>query len=435
MSDTVISVENVSKIYRLGEVGTGSLAHDVNRWWHRIRGKEDPYLKVGQVNDRTQSNNKSAARKRLHDDWVYALKDISFDIKRGEVLGIIGRNGAGKSTLLKILSRVTSQTSGKIKIKGRIASLLEVGTGFHPELTAKENIFLNGTILGMRKAEIKKRFDEIIEFSGCSRYVDTPVKRFSSGMYVRLAFAVAAHLDPEILIVDEVLAVGDIEFQKKCMGKMKSVSENGKTVLFVSHNLTLLSSLCTKGLLLNNGTVEKHGSSESVISAYIQNSTNTNEFNGFNGIHRDQYANIFRTYVRQGENHGSHFGSHLEINAGIEIELLTEIPGLIVQVRLFADDDRRLILSNFDDSSTSEPTAYRKGRYVFEVALPANLLARGTYRVAFWVGIHNRHPIVNAFGDCRFSVENTNGIGRWYVAGGDHENVIRPKFGWNVIKK
>jgi ABC-type polysaccharide/polyol phosphate transport system ATPase subunit len=201
MSDVVIRVENISKLYRLGEVGTGSLAHDVNRWWHRVRGKEDPYLKIG------------------------------------EVLGIIGRNGAGKSTLLKILSRVTTQSSGQIKVRGRIASLLEVGTGFHPELTGRENIFLNGAILGMRKAEIARKFDEIVEFSGCARYIDTPVKRYSSGMYVRLAFAVAAHLEPEILIVDEVLAVGDAEFQKKCLGKMKDVAGHGRTILFVSHNI------------------------------------------------------------------------------------------------------------------------------------------------------------------------------------------------------
>ena len=321
MSDTVIRVENISKLYRLGEVGTGSLAHDVNRWWHKVRGKEDPYLKIGEVNDRTKpvssgsknrklttedtesteggaggnqradsaefleghsqaglqmdseklasirsANDSRASREQTGSDsesviirdirgkksssaldsrpsslvspkappsdWVYALKDVSFEVKRGEVLGIIGRNGAGKSTLLKILSRVTTQSSGQIKVKGRIASLLEVGTGFHPELTGRENIFLNGAILGMRKAEIARKFDEIVEFSGCARYIDTPVKRYSSGMYVRLAFAVAAHLEPEILIVDEVLAVGDAEFQKKCLGKMKDVAGHGRTILW-----------------------------------------------------------------------------------------------------------------------------------------------------------------------------------------------------------
>ncbi|MFZ9295445.1 MAG: ABC transporter ATP-binding protein, partial [Bacteroidia bacterium] len=226
MSDSVIKVENLGKQYHLGQVGTGTITHDLNRWWHRLRGKEDPYLKIGETNDTT---------KKGKSDLVWALRDINFDVKQGEVLGIIGKNGAGKSTLLKILSRVTSPTVGEIKVKGRIASLLEVGTGFHPELTGRENIFLNGAIMGMSKQEISSKFDEIVDFSGVERYIDTPVKRYSSGMYVRLAFAVAAHLEPEILIVDEVLAVGDAEFQKKCMGKMKDVSGAGRTVLFVSH--------------------------------------------------------------------------------------------------------------------------------------------------------------------------------------------------------
>jgi lipopolysaccharide transport system ATP-binding protein len=347
--DVVIRVENVSKLYRLGEVGTGSLAHDLNRWWHRVRGKEDPYLKIGEVNDRTRpvsgtkkkslttedtestegttglrlggqagaefpnpstselapdSENTSLIRSanapgglgqknglrddaerkpsenfnlktensspKAQSDWVYALKDVSFEVKRGEVLGIIGRNGAGKSTLLKILSRVTQQTEGRIKVRGRIASLLEVGTGFHPELTGRENIFLNGAILGMRKAEIARKFDEIVEFSGCARYIDTPVKRYSSGMYVRLAFAVAAHLEPEILIVDEVLAVGDAEFQKKCLGKMKDVAGHGRTILFVSHNIGAVSSLCSKGLYLKNGIVHFAGDINKTISSYLE---------------------------------------------------------------------------------------------------------------------------------------------------------------------
>jgi lipopolysaccharide transport system ATP-binding protein len=366
--DVVIRVENISKLYRLGEVGTGSLAHDVNRWWHKVRGKEDPYLKIGEVNDRTKSVSsverpESSAKKRNlttedtestegtaglrlagqagaefpnpstselardsesvkfdsldpsrlalaglpsavsqaaaqppgcgkksssealvsrpsslvspkapPSDWVYALKDVSFEVKRGEVLGIIGRNGAGKSTLLKILSRVTTQSSGQIKVKGRIASLLEVGTGFHPQLTGRENIFLNGAILGMRKAEIARKFDEIVEFSGCARYIDTPVKRYSSGMYVRLAFAVAAHLEPEILIVDEVLAVGDAEFQKKCLGKMKDVAGHGRTILFVSHNMTAVQSLCSRCLVMQNGFVEFAGHTVEAIQKYYTKS-------------------------------------------------------------------------------------------------------------------------------------------------------------------
>lgn len=261
MAKTVIRIENVSKQYRLGKIGTGSFAHDVNRWWHLARGKEDPYLKIGEVNDRT---------KKGTSDLVWALRDISFDISEGDVVGIIGKNGAGKSTLLKILSRTTLPTLGQIKVKGRIASLLEVGTGFHPELTGKENIFLNGAILGMTKSEIRSKFDEIVDFSGVEKYIDTPVKRYSSGMYVRLAFAVAAHLDPEILIVDEVLAVGDTEFQKKALGKMQQVSRGeGRTVLFVSHNMGAIKGLCKSGIVLHNGIIAFMDSNiENVINAY-----------------------------------------------------------------------------------------------------------------------------------------------------------------------
>ena len=259
---TVIKVENLSKQYRLGDVGTGSIAHDVNRAWYKLRGKEDPYLKIGETNDRT---------KKGDSDYVWAIKDINFEVKQGEVLGIIGRNGAGKSTLLKILSRTTTPTTGSVKIKGRVASLLEVGTGFHPELSGRENIFLNGAIMGMTKQEIKRKFDEIVDFAGVERYIDTPVKRYSSGMYVRLAFGVAAHLEPEILIVDEVLAVGDAEFQKKALGKMKDVSEKeGRTVLFVSHNLAAISTLCNKGIFLKNGQVFYNGLIEDVLNCYNQ---------------------------------------------------------------------------------------------------------------------------------------------------------------------
>ncbi len=244
----VIKAENISKLYRLGIISSKSIAQDVNRLIARIRGKEDPYLKVGQLNQRD---------KKTDGQFVWALKDINFDVIDGEILGIIGNNGAGKSTLLKILSRVSSPTTGDIKIKGRVASLLEVGTGFHPELTGIENIYLNGSILGMTRIEIKKKLDEIVEFSGVEKFIDTPVKRYSSGMHVRLAFAVAAHLDPEILIIDEVLAVGDAEFQKKCLGKMQDVSsKDGRTVLFVSHNMAVLSNLCSSVIVLKNGMID-----------------------------------------------------------------------------------------------------------------------------------------------------------------------------------
>lgn len=270
MSDKniVLDVENVSKQYRLGEVGTGTLQHDLKRWWATVRGKEDPFMKIGETNDRT---------KKGDTEYVWALKDINFQIEQGKAVGIIGRNGAGKSTLLKLLSKVTKPTVGSIKYKGRIASLLEVGTGFHPEMTGRENIFLNGAILGMTRKEIIRKFDEIVAFAGVERYIDTPVKRYSSGMYVRLAFAVAAHLESEILIVDEVLAVGDAEFQKKCLGKMSDVTKGeGRTILFVSHNMTAIRNLCDTGIYMNHGMINYIGDIESSVQRYLVNNSEIN---------------------------------------------------------------------------------------------------------------------------------------------------------------
>jgi lipopolysaccharide transport system ATP-binding protein len=270
MGEVILKVENLSKQYRLGTVGTGTISHDFNRWWHAIRGKEDPYLKIGESNDRATKG---------QSEYVWALKDINFEVKRGEVLGIIGKNGAGKSTLLKILSKVTGPTTGSIKSNGRIASLLEVGTGFHPEMTGRENIYLNGAILGMTKKEIASKIDEIIAFSGCERYIDTPTKRYSSGMTVRLAFAVAAHLEPDILIVDEVLAVGDAEFQKKAIGKMKDISaEGGRTVLFVSHNMAAVKSLCTRAVILEHGTVLLDADVDTAINNYLADNSDSVHF-------------------------------------------------------------------------------------------------------------------------------------------------------------
>lgn len=261
MSKVVIKAENIAKQYRLGLVGTGTVRDDLKRWWYQMRGKEDPFLKIGETNDRSSKGNS---------DYVWSLRNINFEINQGDSVGIIGRNGAGKSTLLKILSQVTQPTTGKIFTKGRIASLLEVGTGFHPEMTGRENIYLNGAILGMRKQEITRKFDEIVAFSGVERYIDTPVKRYSSGMYVRLAFAVAAHLESEILIVDEVLAVGDAEFQKKCLGKMNDVSKGeGRTVLFVSHNMAAVKSLCNSGIVLKNGALFFQGTAENAVANYL----------------------------------------------------------------------------------------------------------------------------------------------------------------------
>lgn len=263
MSDTVISVENVAKSYRLGVIGTGTFFGDLNRWWAKKLGKPDPYAKIG---EKDYGNRQG--------ETILALRDINFSVRQGEALGIIGRNGAGKSTLLKVFSQVTAPTSGVVKIKGRIASLLEVGTGFHPELTGRENIYLNGAILGMSRAEVNRKLEEIVDFSGVEQFIDTPVKRYSSGMYVRLAFSVAAHLEPDILVVDEVLAVGDIEFQNKCLGRMGEVAQGGRTVVFVSHNMGAISRFCSRVILLQKGEVFMDGSTQNVIDAYHENLQN-----------------------------------------------------------------------------------------------------------------------------------------------------------------
>ena len=285
-----IKVENVSKAYQLGEFSSGTLSRDLERWWALFRGKEDPFLKVGETNDRAVKGNS---------DIVWSLKDLNFEIQQGDAVGIIGKNGAGKSTLLKVLSQVTSPTTGKIKVKGRIASLLEVGTGFHPELTGRENIFLNGAILGMRKHEISRQFDQIVDFSGVERYIDTPVKRYSSGMYVRLAFAVAAHLESEILIVDEVLAVGDSEFQKKCLGKMGEVSKGeGRTVLFVSHNMSSIRNLCSQGILLKHGSIDCSGATSDVINLYENTLSNWDKPFWINNLNEQFPAKLERIEVR-----------------------------------------------------------------------------------------------------------------------------------------
>ncbi len=299
---TAIEFDHVGKQYRLGLVSTKTLSHDINRWWQvSVRGKEDPYLKIGETNDRTSAG---------HSDYVWALRDIDFKVEQGDVVGIIGKNGAGKSTLLKLLSKVTGPTTGTIRAKGRIGALLEVGTGFHSEMTGRENIYMNGAIMGMSKSEITRKLDEIIDFSGCERYIDTPVKRYSSGMTVRLGFAVAAHLDPEILVVDEVLAVGDAEFQKKAIGKMQDVSKGeGKTVLFVSHNMMSIAQLCKHCILLDKGSIIKTGETQDIINAYVSNthSYNLNSVNqivltdGFsiNGLQIEQF-NIQNDTITQG---------------------------------------------------------------------------------------------------------------------------------------
>lgn len=371
MSKIVIKAENISKQYRLGLVGTGTIKDDMKRWWYKMRGAEDPFLKIGEANDRSSKG---------ESDYVWSLKDINFEINQGDSVGIIGRNGAGKSTLLKILSQVTQPTTGKIYTKGRIASLLEVGTGFHPELTGRENIFLNGAILGMRKHEIARKLDEIIAFSGVERYIDTPVKRYSSGMYVRLAFAVAAHLESEILIVDEVLAVGDAEFQKKCLGKMNDVSKGeGRTVLFVSHNMSAIRSLCNRGFFLENGIIKFDGITEEALDLYnsqnnfietdvkwdIQNAPGSN----------DAKIRSIRVYSESGLN-------YIEEDIFVEIiyENFKDKQTLNVSLSVFDDKDNYLIASPNLDRKKLEKGIYKSvcklnkntfntGKYFFTILL------------------------------------------------------------------
>ncbi|MFZ4672010.1 MAG: polysaccharide ABC transporter ATP-binding protein [Flavobacterium sp.] len=322
MSQLAIKTENISKQYRLGKVGTGTLSHDLNRLWYKVRGLEDPYVKIGEANDRSMKG---------ESDYVWSLRDINFEIEQGDSVGIIGRNGAGKSTLLKLLSKVTKPTTGGFKVNGRIASLLEVGTGFNPEMTGRENIYLNGAILGMRRAEITRKLDEIIDFSGVERYIDTPVKRYSSGMYVRLAFAVAAHLESEILIVDEVLAVGDAEFQKKCLGKMGEVSKGeGRTVLFVSHNLQAVSSLTTKSLVLEKGSLEFDGPTYNAIDFYL----NGNEFSTkYIGNQPISIPHVREVEVLTSNPGGIHsFGKELRIRFKLYTPLKIESAALSYQI-------------------------------------------------------------------------------------------------------
>lgn len=283
---TVISVEHLSKTYRLGQIGTGTLTYDMKVWWAKMRGKPNPLLRIGE----TDHGNRDG-------ETIWALKDVSFQVEQGEVLGIIGRNGAGKSTLLKILSRVTAPTSGRIKLEGRVASLLEVGTGFHPDLTGRENIYLNGAILGMSRKEIDRKFDEIVDFAELEKFIDTPVKRYSSGMYVRLAFAVAAHLEPEILVVDEVLAVGDAMFQQKCLGKMGDVAKEGRTVLFVSHNMAAIEALCTNGILFDAGELVLSGKANNIINSYLEENLSASvSASGSKGVY------ITDAYLQNSEN-------------------------------------------------------------------------------------------------------------------------------------
>lgn len=394
-----LRVENVSKMYRLGEVGTGSLSHDLNRVWARLRGRPDPYAQVGAVNDRTSEGTR---------DFVWALRDINFEVGQGEIVGIIGRNGAGKSTLLKLLSRVTAPTEGNIYINGRIASLLEVGTGFHPDLTGRENIFLNGAILGMNKQEIRARFDEIVEFSGCAKYIDTPVKRYSSGMHVRLAFAVAAHLETDILIVDEVLAVGDAEFQQRCLGKMKDLSTTGhRTVLFVSHNMAAVRQLCPRSILMNQGTVVNRGETNAIIEQYMTLGSTASrmvtwpkdEAPGSEGVR------LRGIYVKNhlGQTEGA-LGSDEDIYVEIQYRLDIPIPELRVGISVYNSEGIAIFLSS--DHAAKNNEIKKNPSIISSIAkLPRNFFLDGRYTIEVHFEIPRTRELIKGE-SCVFEIES-----------------------------
>lgn len=377
-----IEFENISKQYRLGLVSTKTLSHDIRRFWvTNILGKEDPYLKIGETNDRAHKGNS---------DYVWALRDINFNVEQGDVVGIIGKNGAGKSTLLKLLSRVTGPTTGTIRARGRIGSLLEVGTGFHPEMTGRENIFMNGAILGMTRREIQRKLDEIIDFSGCERYIDTPVKRYSSGMTVRLGFAVAAHLDPEILVVDEVLAVGDIEFQKKAIGKMKDVSTGeGRTVLFVSHNMASVRSLCKRGIVLEKGSVAFDGGVNAAIDRYTQSNYQGGQnfdYDNLDNAPGNEKIKIKAFTLKPSK------GTELNMASGIDVDML-----------IYNNVENALIDATFELRTATDIVVFhqgvflekeadsKKGFYNIKLQIPPHLLNHGRYILDVWFGQNCRY--------------------------------------------
>ena len=420
---TAIEFNHVSKQYRLGLVSTKTLSHDLQRWWTmNIRGKEDPYLKIGETNDRATKGTS---------DYVWALRDIDFKVEQGDVVGIIGKNGAGKSTLLKLLSKVTGPTTGSIKARGRIGALLEVGTGFHPEMTGRENIFLNGAILGMSKQEIAAKLDEIVDFSGCERYIDTPVKRYSSGMMVRLGFAVAAHLDPEILVVDEVLAVGDAEFQKKAIGKMQDVSKGeGRTVLFVSHNMASVKALCKKGMLLQNGMVNYVGEIKDVVDHYIgEEGSSKNQY--FEDLSKAPGNNVIR--IKSFEIVAANGAKQIDIESGIIFRLTficyKENAMLDVNMLVKTMDDINLfgvgqVLGEIGEKDS------KIGLYSVEFMLNPYTINCGRYKIQAWFGENQKYVVFEGL-EQQFEVQNTlSDQGLWHNASPGY---FRPKNDLKVV--
>ena len=374
-NNIAIEFEHVSKQYRLGLVSTKTLSHDIRRFWiTNVLGKEDPYLKIGETNDRASKGNS---------EYVWALRDIDFKVEQGDVVGIIGKNGAGKSTLLKLLSRVTGPTTGTIRAHGRIGSLLEVGTGFHGEMTGRENIFMNGAILGMSRAEIQSKLDEIIDFSGCERYIDTPVKRYSSGMTVRLGFAVAAFLEPEILVVDEVLAVGDAEFQKKAIGKMKDVSQGqGRTVLFVSHNMGSIRSLCKRGILLENGSIKADGEVNSICDMYLSDSLVNLGAAWERPFNPNKDFQITKVELVDSKGEGKNLFScdeewHIRMTAHVK----QRIPGIYGYLQFTKADGVAAWVSDSNDIIMNKLETLPLGESQIDITIPKRTLAPGSYSV------------------------------------------------------
>lgn len=413
-----LKAENISKQYRLGQVGTGTLSHDLNRFWHKVRGKEDPYLKIGEANDRTTKGDS---------EYVWSLRDINFEIEQGDAIGIIGRNGAGKSTLLKLLSRVTQPTTGKIFTKGRIASLLEVGTGFHPEMTGRENVYLNGAILGMSRKEITRKFDEIVAFSGVERYIDTPVKRYSSGMYVRLAFAVAAHLESEILIVDEVLAVGDADFQKKCLGKMNEVTKGeGRTILFVSHNMTSIKELCRNGILLKNGGLQFEGNIHDTIFEY-QKDNDAQSTYYHDGPVETAYGNDKIRILEFSATPAN--GQLMDIESGVKVKLrfYNYSPNINLDATFELRTYEELVVYHTGSLITTQGDS-KVGEYTVEFTMPAHFLNAGNYYFKLYFGKNQRELLLGVENLIGFEVENVKIGNNLSILPG----IVRPSFNYDI---
>jgi lipopolysaccharide transport system ATP-binding protein len=418
-----IDFENISKQYRLGLVSTRTLSHDLNRWWQmNILGKEDPYLKIGDVNVRSSKG---------ESEYVWALKDINFKVEQGDVLGIIGKNGAGKSTLLKILSKVTSPTTGTIKARGRIASLLEVGTGFHPEMTGRENIYMNGAIMGMTKAEITRKLDEIVDFAGVERYIDTPVKRYSSGMTVRLGFAIAAHLEPEILVVDEVLAVGDAEFQKKAIGKMQDVSKGeGRTVLFVSHNMTAVKSLCSKGIILENGMIKEMGAIDPIVSRYLKGDSIVENHKRWNTpMIAENGFELLEIGVRR---QGGDFFDTMGVDEPIEILIryrLNEPKKMFHLTLHFKDENGNKLFSDSIARNSDYDFMHDRGEYEALVEVPKRFFNWGVFAIDLYVIEDRKNAIIVEDDIISFTLVNAEiAIGDWM---GREPGEITPHFKWS----